>query len=95
MICESEYINLKRKRIKVGVIGFAIGVSCAIPITYIFEGVYFSFLTVIIGLIASSVLQQQFERTRDLPTIDDVKAAKFNEDLNPLGIKNYRASKPM
>lgn len=88
---ESEYQKLRWMRIKIGAWGFAIGAAIGIPITYLVDGVYFNLLTFVIAVIGLDALLALFQRTRDFPTADQVKALKAEKQLNPLGIEHRPA----
>lgn len=95
MIRESKHRKLKLKRLKTGIIGFLAGICLGIPVTYLIDGVYFNLFTVMCGAVGLGAVMSLFERTRDFPTGDDVKEARFKEELSPLGIENHHSSKQL
>jgi hypothetical protein len=70
-------IQLRRRRVLVGLVGFLVGVAVGVPLNYVFYGRYIDFTTFASGLAGAAIALFLAERKKNLPTAEEARGLRF------------------
>jgi hypothetical protein len=94
---ETSSRNLRKRRLLIGAIGFAVGFVIYFAIgwfvgdrfpSWVFGGKYPTLGAVVVGLFGSAIALASAEKRGQIPTADAIRAQEVEGRRNPIGIKD-------